>query len=147
MPPNKTPHVTEESIKQLVDSFYEKVRSDPQLGPVFARQIAADQWPAHLAKMYAFWSAIMLKTGRYRGNPLLKHAAIPHLEAQMFKRWLALFGETAEEIFAPDLAADFRSKAERIAASLSTGLSRHQTAAGLHSYKGSPLAIGGYGPP
>lgn len=147
MPLDKTPHVTEETIKLLVDSFYEKVRSDPQLGPIFARQIAADQWPAHLAKMYAFWSAIMLKTGRYRGNPLLKHAAIPHLEMEMFKRWLALFGETAEEIFACRLAADFRSKAERIAASLSAGLFRYRLAAGLYADKESPVGIGRYGLP
>lgn len=140
---DKALHVTEETIKRLVDSFYEKVRSDPQLGPVFARQIAADQWPAHLDKMYAFWSAIMLKTARYNGNPLLKHAAISTLEPQMFQRWLALFGETAEETFAFDLASDFKSKSERIAASLSAGLFRYRTATRSQTDNRGPATIGG----
>jgi truncated hemoglobin YjbI len=56
--------LTEASIVRLVDAFYAKVRRDPQLGPVFDRAIGADSWPAHLDKMYGFWSSVMLTTGR-----------------------------------------------------------------------------------
>lgn len=114
--------VTEESIIRLVDGFYAKVRRDARLGPVFAAAIAEDEWPAHLAKMYDFWSSVMLTTGRYKGNPMAAHAAVPGIEPGLFAQWLALFGETADELFAPEIASVFRQKAARIAESLQLGL-------------------------
>src|SRR6266576_3365805 len=64
--------VSEYGIRQLVDAFYTKVRLDPELAPIFARAIPGD-WQPHLTKMYAFWSSVMLTTGRYKGNPVVKH--------------------------------------------------------------------------
>src|SRR5690348_14285224 len=116
------PAVTESQIVALIDAFYAKVRRDEVLAPVFERAIAADAWPVHLAKMYDFWSSVMLTTGRYRGNPLAVHLRIEGLEAGMFARWLALFRATAEELLSPELAASFREKSERIAESLKLGL-------------------------
>ena len=48
----------------------------------------------------------------------LKHP----LEPVFFERWLALWREAAAELFAPELAAAFRTKAERIAESLKLAL-------------------------
>ena len=112
----------EDQIVQLVDAFYMKVRQDAVLGPVFENAIAPDEWPAHLAKMYDFWSSVMLTTGRYKGNPLAVHAQVEGIDPKLFAPWLALFRETAAEIFPPDLAAVFRAKSERIAESLKLGL-------------------------
>jgi len=64
----KINHISEDSIRQLVDAFYVKVRLDPELAPIFADAIPGD-WQPHLSKMYAFWSSVMLTTGRYKGNP------------------------------------------------------------------------------
>lgn len=114
--------VTEETITRLVDEFYVKVRRDPVLGPVFDTVIGADGWPAHLRKMYAFWSSVMLTTGRYKGNPMAAHLAVPGIAEPMFARWLTLFGETADELFAEEPAGIFRLKADRIAESLKLGL-------------------------
>ena len=114
--------MTESQIVALVDAFYAKIRRDEVLAPVFERAIAPDAWPVHLAKMYDFWSSVMLTTGRYKGNPMLAHLRLKSIEENMFPRWLALFRETAEELFAPDLAASFREKSERIAESLKLGL-------------------------
>ena len=114
--------VTERAIEALVDAFYAKVRRDPALGPVFDRAIAEADWPVHLAKMYAFWSSVMLTSGRYKGNPMAAHLAVPGLAEPLFARWLALFGETAEALFVPELAGVFRAKAARIAESLRLGL-------------------------
>ena len=115
-------NVTESEIVELVDAFYEKVRRDEVLAPVFERAIAPDAWPIHLSKMYDFWSSVMLTTGRYKGNPLAVHLQVQGLEESMFMRWLALFGATAEERLPPDLAAAFRLRSERIAESLKLGL-------------------------
>jgi hemoglobin len=114
--------VTEAEIVQLVDAFYEKVRQDTVLAPVFERAIAPDAWPVHLAKMYDFWSSVMRTTGRYKGNPLAVHLQVQGLEEGMFARWLALFRATADERLPPDLAAAFRLRSERIAESLKLGL-------------------------
>jgi hemoglobin len=114
--------VSEDQIVQLIDAFYAKVRRDPLLGPVFDRAIAAESWPVHLAKMYDFWSSVMLTTGRYKGNPLAVHLKVEGLEEHLFGRWLALFRATAEEICPPEIAASFRVKSERIAESLELGL-------------------------
>ena len=77
---DKLDHVSEDGIRQLVDTFYVKVRADPELAPIFARAIPGD-WQPHLTKMYAFWSSVMLTTGRYKGNPVVKHLVIPDMEA------------------------------------------------------------------
>lgn len=111
--------IDEMAIATLVDRFYAKVRRDPVIGPVFNQ--AVDDWDAHLVKLQAFWSSVMLTSGRYKGDPLGAHRKHP-IVPEMFTRWLALWGETADEIFAPDVAEAFRAKASRIAESLQLGL-------------------------
>jgi hemoglobin len=117
----KLDHVSEDGIKLLVDGFYAKVRRDPELAPIFLRAIPGD-WGAHLAKMYAFWSSVMLTTGRYKGNPVVKHLAIPSIQPALFERWLALFNETSTELFDDAVSAEFQAKAARIAESLQLAL-------------------------
>ena len=117
----KLDHVSEDGIRRLVDAFYARVRQDAELAPIFARAIP-DDWGPHLDKMYAFWSSVMLTTGRYKGNPLAKHFAIADMQPALFERWLALFNETADELFDDDISAEFRAKAARIAESLKLGL-------------------------
>ena len=61
--------VERKDIELLVDSFYEKVKNDQLLGPVFAHV----DWPKHLPVMYQFWSSMMLGEQSYKGNPFQKH--------------------------------------------------------------------------
>ena len=117
----KLDHVSEEGIQLLVDGFYAKVRRDPELAPIFLRAIPGD-WGPHLNKMYAFWSSVMLRTGRYKGNPVVKHFAVPGIQPALFERWLALFKETADELFDGAISAEFQARAERIAESLKLSL-------------------------
>lgn len=63
----------------------------------------------------------MLTSGRYKGNPMAAHMRHP-IEPAFFETWLGLWRETAYEVFAPELAAQFVMKAERIAESLKLGL-------------------------
>ena len=117
----KLNYVSEDGIRQLVDAFYAKVRIDAELAPIFERAIPGD-WQPHLTKMYAFWSSVMLTTGRYKGNPVAKHLAIPGIQPHLFQRWLRLFNETCRELFDDPVSAEFRAKAERIAESLKLAL-------------------------
>lgn len=114
--------VTEATIKVLVDEFYTRVRRDPVLGPVFDRAIAADEWSAHLQKMYAFWSSVMLTSGRYKGNPMSVHRAVEGITPPLFGNWLDLFEAAAADLFIPAIADQFAHAARRIAESLKLGL-------------------------
>jgi hemoglobin len=109
------PPIDEAEIGALVDRFYAKARRDPLIGPLF--NAAVEDWDSHLATLRAFWSSVMLTTGRYKGNPMAAHLR-HEIRPEFFDRWLALWGETADEIFAPDIAGLFRLKAARIAESL-----------------------------
>lgn len=107
--------ITEELIERQVRAFYGKVRRDPVLGPIFAAVVK--DWEPHLLRMCAFWSSVLLTSGRYKGNPVAKHAPLT-LHPAHFARWLRLFAETANETCPPDVAALFATKAELIAQSL-----------------------------
>jgi hemoglobin len=111
--------ISEPAIAALVGRFYGKARCDPLIGPVF--DAAVDDWDEHLRKLCDFWSSVMLTSGRYKGNPMAAHMKHP-IEPVFFERWLMLWRETATEVFAPELAAGFREKAERIADSLKLAL-------------------------
>jgi hemoglobin len=111
--------ITEAMIERLVYAFYDKVRTDAVLGPVFDAQI--QDWEPHLAQMCAFWSSVALLTGRYHGTPMVKHAPLP-VDAAHFDRWLALFTQTAREVCPGEAEAHFVERARRIAASLELGI-------------------------
>lgn len=108
-------------IDRFVEAFYAGVRDDDLLGPIFAARIA--DWPAHLARMKAFWRSVLHNSGEFGGNPMLKHLAIPGLDLTHFSRWLELFYATLREAEptaeATTLVAE---RARMIADSLLTGI-------------------------
>jgi hemoglobin len=115
------PAIDEAGLERLVHRFYARVREDPELGPIFNDAIA--DWPEHLAKLHAFWSSVMLTSGRYKGQPVPAHQKHrERITPALFARWLALWGETARELMAPEAAALLEAKAARIAESLQLAL-------------------------
>jgi hemoglobin len=109
-----------ESISTLVHEFYDDVRADPVLGPVFNNAIG-DRWDPHLARMVEFWSTVMLRSHDFQGNVFGKHMALCGIEPEHFRRWLALFQATVARLFEPEQANEFMTVAGRIAASLQYG--------------------------
>ena len=91
--------VDEAMIRMLVDAFYERVRADETLGPIFEREIS--DWRPHLDKMYDFWSSVVLMTKRYDGRPVPAHIKIEGLDHPHFEHWLALFQQTARDVVRP----------------------------------------------
>ena len=117
-----TEGISEAALERLVALFYGRVRRDPLIGPVFEGAIG--DWPEHLDKLQAFWSSVMLTSGRYKGRPLPAH--IKHGDAinpAAFARWLALWRDATAEVLPPEAASAMQEKAERIAESLSLGIS------------------------
>lgn len=113
--------ITEDDVDRLVPEFYARVRRDPLLGPIFNGAI--DDWPHHLDKLEAFWSSVMLTSGRYKGHPMQAH--VRHeaaMTSEAFDRWLSIWRETTDELLSREAAAAFQDKAGRIAESLQLGV-------------------------
>lgn len=111
--------IDEARIATLVERFYDKVRADPLLGPVFDPLV--DDWDAHKVLMNSFWATVALRTGHYRGNPLARHRPLA-IGTGHFGRWLALWRETAGEVFDAPSAALLVGYAERIGRALKIGM-------------------------
>jgi hemoglobin len=117
----ETGTINEEGLRTLVEAFYARVRADEELGPLFNDAIG--DWPEHLEKLSAFWSSVMLTTGRYKGQPVPAH--MKHRERitpELFDRWLSLWRETTDAMMAPSAAQALQEKAQRIAQSLQLAL-------------------------
>ena len=104
---------TEEEVTRLVHEFYAQVRLDPALGPIF--ESAVHDWPAHLAQLVDFWSAMLRGTRRFRGAPLQKHQALPGLDAELFQQWLRLFRQTTATLGNAHMQAEADGMARQIA--------------------------------
>lgn len=114
--------IDEGMIRTLVDTFYDTVRGDDLLGPVFARHVA--DWSMHLPKMYAFWSTVVLRTGRYAGRPLEAHQRLPGLTQAHFDRWITLWTQTVARVVPATSRDAFVVPATRMASSMSSVLLR-----------------------
>ena len=102
-----------EDVKLLVDTFYDKVRKDELIGPIFNDRIQ-DRWPQHLAKMYTFWQTVLLGEHTYYGSPFPPHAQLP-VEKIHFEKWLSLFSETLGELFTGEVAQEAIWRANKMA--------------------------------
>ena len=104
---------TDEDIQRFVVRFYAAVRTDPELSPIFEARIGG-RWDAHLERMVDFWSSVLLASGRYRGNPLEVHQAIPGLDSRHYDRWLDLFEATLHDVLEEPMARDVVARARRM---------------------------------
>lgn len=104
---------TIEDIQLLVNRFYEKVRADELLGPVFEERIK-DRWPEHLEKMYRFWQTVLLNEHTYYNSPFPPHANMP-VGQEHFSKWIELFTATADELFSGEKNEEAKWRAGKMA--------------------------------
>jgi hemoglobin len=113
-------------IERLVDTFYERVRADAQLGPMFERLVSVE-WPVHLARMYAFWEAVLFGGGDFKGDPLAAHGEAARrapFSERDFERWVVLFQETVDALFVGRVAKLAKRRAVHLAAVMQSHLAR-----------------------
>lgn len=104
-------------IETLVNTFYERVRSDEVLGFIFDK-VAQTNWEAHLPKMYAFWETVIFRSGGFTGNPIAAHAKLvplTNMGREQFDRWLLLFRGTVDDLFAGEHVEHIKNCAEDMA--------------------------------
>lgn len=97
-----------EALNRLTTRFYEHVKKDPLLGPVFEHMDAGH--PAHVA---AFLAEVLggptTYSERHGGHPhMIRQHLNRHLTQEKRRRWVAILLETADELGMPD-DPEFRS--------------------------------------
>ena len=102
-----------EDIKLLVNTFYTAVQSDEVIGTIFNEKIG-NRWPEHLEKMYRFWQTILLEEHTYSGSPFPPHKQLP-VEKEHFTRWMKIFTETVDNLFAGKLAEEAKLRGKNMA--------------------------------
>ena len=110
-------------VSVLVKEFYDKIKVDELLGPIFNDHIPNDKWPEHLSRLTDFWETNLFGVIKFKGNPALVHAQVDKkenhsIEQTHFGRWLELWFTTIDEFFEGDRAEKAKSSARK----MSTGL-------------------------
>ena len=109
-----------DSIMRLVHGFYDTIRADPELGPVFEAELHG-RWEPHLARMVDFWCTAMKVSRGFRGNVYHKHMALPRIAPGHLKRWLQLWRAQAQAVFDPATATQLQDIATGVARVLHLG--------------------------
>jgi len=111
--------ITKDNIENMVMHFYSRVLKDDLVGPYFLEELGEDMdnkyWKPHLKKLVDFWASIILGDTAYTRDPFNPHIMMDDLDAETFKRWLKLFFETLDEVYAPKMADIFKEKSTAIA--------------------------------
>ena len=106
-----------DDIKLLVDTFYDKVKTNSVIGHIF-NDIAKVDWEHHLPKMYSFWESLLLGEKGFTGNPMQKHIELSKLTTMaetQFSEWLLIFTQTTDELFEGIKADEAKTRAANIA--------------------------------
>lgn len=106
-----------EDIRLLIDTFYDKVKINDVIGPIF-NDVAQLDWDHHMPIMYDFWSGLLLGERGYTGNPMEKHIALSKkttMSEVEFSEWLKLFIQTTDDLFQGPRAEDAKHRASNIA--------------------------------
>ena len=107
---------TRTDVERLVRAFYGKAMSDPVIGWLFT-DVARLDLEEHVPQIASFWETVLLGTKSYSGTPFEPHARLhakANLRAGHFGRWLALWMETVDELFAGEHAELAKAHALRV---------------------------------
>jgi len=115
-------------VTTLLDDFYDRVRRDCVLGPVFT-EIIGQNWDAHMARINSFWRTALRLDRSYPGRDFMpahwRHAAI---RAEHLPIWLKLFEEAVQNVVPEQARGEFLRIAQAMAENLALGLDRRDAA-------------------
>ena len=130
---------TREDIHHLMKKFYEKAIPDPQIGYFFT-DIAKLDLEAHLPVITNFWEMVVFGTRTYNNNVMTIHQHLHRLapiNEIHFARWLTLFSETVDELFAGNHAELIKQRALSIATIMKIKLLHSSPTSSNHDNTGS----------
>ncbi|NRB49960.1 MAG: group III truncated hemoglobin [Saprospiraceae bacterium] len=104
-------------IRKLVISFYERLLKEEDFKHIFLEVMEVDML-AHLDKLIDFWDSTLFQAGVYKGDTVEAHLEVHHqhrLNASHFSKWLEIFNETVNDLFAGNIATQAKQKASTLA--------------------------------
>ena len=121
-----------DAIEHLVRTFYQQVRQDELIGPIFNKHIK--DWEAHLQKLTDFWETNLLFVRRYKGNPLGAHIAVDksynyQIQQVHFGRWLQLWFQTIDTYFEGENAQIAKNRARNMSTHMFMKIYTHRSKA------------------
>ena len=108
---------TRADCERLVRAFYGRALVDPVIGYLFT-DVAGIDLEEHVPRITDFWETVLLGGPAYRGRAFGPHARLHEksgLRGGHFARWLALWTETVDELFAGPTADLAKAHARRVA--------------------------------
>jgi hemoglobin len=108
---------TRADIELLMQAFYSKALTDETIGYFFT-EVVPLKMEVHMSLIVDFWETILLGKAAYKGNVMQVHQHIHHLSAFKdlhFERWVFLFQQTVNEMYAGERAILAKQRAESIA--------------------------------
>ena len=101
----------------LVHTFYEKIRSNEEIGPFFNKTI--ENWEEHLEKLTDFWETNLFAVRKYFGNPIDAHNEVDQkfnngIDSSIFGLWLNLWFETLDELFVGENVEILKRRARKM---------------------------------
>ena len=114
---------TRADLELLLTEFYKIAPNDAEIGHHFDGVDLA----AHLPVIVDFWEKVLFGKAVYFGNPLAVHQILhakSSLTPEHFRRWVEIFQEIVDALFAGKIADDAKLRAKMIAHSLNQNLSR-----------------------
>jgi hemoglobin len=110
----KTDIISRKDLELIVNTFYERVKKDPEIGFMFSHV----DWEKHLPVMYDFWDNVLFHSGNYSGNPMTKHMMAHNrnpMTQEHFEHWLLLFFETIDGLYSGKNSKLLKERAKSIA--------------------------------
>jgi len=110
-----------DDIKELVSCFYDKVKPDPTLGPIFNTIIT--NWDDHIERLTDFWETNLLFVSKFKGNPILAHRQADQkvnytINNIHFGIWLRLWINTLDQLFEGTKANLAKDRARKMSTTL-----------------------------
>ena len=108
-----------EDVFLLVSTFYDKIKKDDFIGPIFLEAIPNKEWENHLEKLTDFWETNLFFAKKYKGNPMQVHQKLDEsnnyqVSQKHFGKWLELWISTLDELFVGDKAIKAKNSARNI---------------------------------
>lgn len=128
---------TRKDVSKLVHRFYDKIRADKELGPIFNAHLSDEQWPPHLEKLTDFWETNLFGIRKFKGNPPRVHAEVDQnmnygVTQEHFAQWIRLWFSTIDEMYEGKLAERAKNAARRMSTGLFMAIWNHRPENNLH---------------
>ena len=111
---------TRQDVRHLVDTFYDIIKIDEMLGPIFNHMIDEDKWELHLEKLTDFWESQLFTIPKFKGNPVRAHRNVDaifeyKIDQTHFAKWLQLWFATVNALFQGEKAEFAKQRARNMA--------------------------------